>query len=102
MKLVYQTSKILANPIAMEVDTKIVMSSGKGVECLLTDSEGEPLGTKLYLPENTGPLQLQQTVNTLLKNVINQTKMFLAFVHVPIGTCCFIFHGNIYSGVQAY
>ncbi|KMZ76365.1 hypothetical protein ZOSMA_103G00710 [Zostera marina] len=52
----------------MEVDTKIVMSSGKGVECLLTDSEGEPLGTKLYLPENTGPLQLQQTVNTLLKN----------------------------------
>lgn len=39
------------------------------VMCLLTDPEGTPLGPTMYLPQNTGPPQLQQIVNQLLKNV---------------------------------
>ncbi|XP_042488770.1 notchless protein homolog [Macadamia integrifolia] len=38
------------------------------VMCLLTDPEGTPLGAPMYLPQNAGPLQLQQIVNKLLNN----------------------------------
>lgn len=83
-------------PVEMEVDTEMIMSSGRGVECLLTDSEGEPLGTKLYLPEKAGRLQLQQTVNTLLKNVINETKIFL----VSCISCIFSYSIFIFSSID--
>ncbi|KAM0938175.1 putative transcription factor WD40-like family [Dioscorea sansibarensis] len=43
-------------------------SSGNNVMCLLTDPEGEPLGSSLYLPQNVGPPQLQEIVNKLLSN----------------------------------
>lgn len=46
-------------------------SSGNNVMCLLTDPEGEPLGSSLYLPQNVGPPQLQEIVNKLLSNVSN-------------------------------
>ena len=49
----------------MEVETE----QGKSVMCLFTDPEGTPLGGTMYLPQNVDPLQLQQIVNTLLKNV---------------------------------
>lgn len=42
----------------------------KNVMCLLSDPEGTPLGPSMYLPENVGPVQLQEVVNQLLKNVI--------------------------------
>lgn len=45
------------------------ISSSNTVMCLLTDPEGEPLGAPLYLPQNSGPPQLQEIVNKLLKNV---------------------------------
>lgn len=43
--------------------------SNNSVMCLLTNLEGEPLGAPLYLPQNAGPLQLQQLVNKLHQNV---------------------------------
>ncbi|PKU82285.1 notchless protein homolog [Dendrobium catenatum] len=42
--------------------------SNNSVMCLLTNLEGEPLGAPLYLPQNAGPLQLQQLVNKLHQN----------------------------------
>lgn len=52
----------------MEMETEQA-ETGKSVMCLLTDPEGTPLGGSMYLPQNVGPLQLQQIVNQLLKNV---------------------------------
>ncbi|CAL9049333.1 notchless protein homolog [Musa acuminata AAA Group] len=52
------------------------ISSSNTVMCLLTDPEGEPLGAPLYLPQNSGPPQLQEIVNKLLKN---EEKMPYAF-----------------------
>lgn len=47
------------------------INSNNSVMCLLTNPEGEPLGAPLYLPQNAGPLQLQQLVNKLHQNVIS-------------------------------
>lgn len=52
----------------MEVETE-QGETGKSVMCVLTDPEGITLGGTMYLPQNVGPIQLQQIVNTLLKNV---------------------------------
>ncbi|KAL4205328.1 hypothetical protein AMTRI_Chr01g114070 [Amborella trichopoda] len=41
---------------------------GNNLLCLLTDPEGTPLGLPLYLPQDAGPAQLQDLVNTLLHN----------------------------------
>ncbi|CAA7026815.1 unnamed protein product [Microthlaspi erraticum] len=38
------------------------------VMCLLTDAEGTPLGSAMYIPHNAGPSQLTHFVNTLLNN----------------------------------
>lgn len=43
-------------------------SSGMAM-CLLTDAEGTPLGSPMYIPHNAGPLQLTSLVNTFLNNV---------------------------------
>ncbi|KAG4188110.1 Notchless -like protein [Gossypium arboreum] len=51
----------------MEVETE-QGETGKSVMCVLTDPEGTTLGGTMYLPQNVGPVQLQQIVNTLLKN----------------------------------
>ncbi|KAB2017659.1 hypothetical protein ES319_D08G177700v1 [Gossypium barbadense] len=51
----------------MEVETE-QGETGKSVMCVLTDPEGTTLGGTMYLPQNVGPIQLQQIVNTLLKN----------------------------------
>ncbi|KAK8650440.1 hypothetical protein V6N13_140079 [Hibiscus sabdariffa] len=51
----------------MEVEREQA-ETGKSVMCVLTDPEGTTLGGTMYLPQNVGPLQLQQIVNTLLKN----------------------------------
>lgn len=40
------------------------------VMCQFTDPEGTPLGAPIYLPQNAGPLQLQQLINQLLRNVL--------------------------------
>ncbi|XP_062118920.1 notchless protein homolog [Humulus lupulus] len=59
------------------------------VMCLLTDPEGIPLGPAMYLPQNSGPQQLQQIVNQLLNN---EEKLPYAFyisdqeLLVPLGT----------------
>ncbi|CAN6569943.1 unnamed protein product [Malus baccata var. baccata] len=50
--------------MAMEVEE----TEGKTVLCLLTDPDGTPLGSSVYLPQNTEPQHLQQIVNQLLKN----------------------------------
>lgn len=42
--------------------------TNSNVICRLTDPEGNPLGDAIYLPQNAGPAQLQQLVNTLLQN----------------------------------
>ncbi|CAH2073846.1 unnamed protein product [Thlaspi arvense] len=42
------------------------------VMCLLTDAEGTPLGSAMYIPHDAGPLQLTHFVNTFLNNVILQ------------------------------
>ena len=55
----------------MEVETE---EASKTVLCLFTDPEGAPLRTPMFLPQNAGPPQLQQIVNTLLHNV--------TFIHV--------------------
>ncbi|KAF4351006.1 hypothetical protein G4B88_015990 [Cannabis sativa] len=73
-----------------------VEASGQGemeivnnVMCLLTDPEGAPLGPAMYLPQNSGPQQLQQIVNQLLNN---EEKLPYAFyisdqeLLVPLGT----------------
>ena len=39
------------------------------VMCLLTDAEGTPLGSAMYIPHNAGHLQLTNLVNTFLNNV---------------------------------
>ncbi|KAJ0266258.1 WD40 repeat-containing protein [Hirschfeldia incana] len=36
--------------------------------CLLTDAEGTPLGSAMYIPHNAGTLQLTNLVNTFLNN----------------------------------
>ncbi|EXB37371.1 Notchless-like protein [Morus notabilis] len=59
------------------------------VMCLLTDPEGTPLGPTMYLPQNTGPPQLQQIVNQLLKNEEKLPYAFYISDHellVPLGT----------------
>ncbi|XVE76756.1 hypothetical protein DITRI_Ditri13aG0006500 [Diplodiscus trichospermus] len=72
----------------MEVETE-QGETGKSVMCVLTDPEGNPLGGTMYFPQNVGPLQLQQIVNTLLKN---EEKLPYAFyisnqeLLVPLGT----------------
>ncbi|CAN6866500.1 unnamed protein product [Brassica oleracea] len=38
------------------------------VMCLLTDAEGTPLGSAMYIPHNAGHLQLTNLVNTFLNN----------------------------------
>ncbi|KAM1431279.1 hypothetical protein ACFX2I_047249 [Malus domestica] len=50
--------------MAMELEE----AEGKTVLCLLTDPDGTPLGSSVYLPQNTEPQHLQQIVNQLLKN----------------------------------
>ena len=55
----------IASAMAMEVEE----TEGKTVLCLLTDPDGTPLGSSVYLPQNTEPQHLQQIVNQLLKNV---------------------------------
>ncbi|XP_031483494.1 notchless protein homolog [Nymphaea colorata] len=49
----------------MEVEKQEVVNN---VMCQLTDPEGNPLGKALYLPQDAGPLQLMELVNSLLKN----------------------------------
>lgn len=39
------------------------------VMCLFTDPEGNPLRNPMFIPQNAGPLQLQEIVNMLLDNV---------------------------------
>ncbi|KAG9460029.1 hypothetical protein H6P81_004537 [Aristolochia fimbriata] len=39
------------------------------VPCLLTDPEENPLGSALYLRQNSGPVQLLEVVNKLLHNL---------------------------------
>lgn len=53
----------------MEVEGDKNMENGNSVMCQLADPEGTPLGTAMYLPQNAGPKELQQIVNTLLSNV---------------------------------
>lgn len=52
----------------VEGEQRETMTSDK-VMCLLTDPEGTHLGAPMYLPQDTGPQQLQQMVNKLLNNV---------------------------------
>lgn len=54
------------------------MEETKNVMCLLTDPEGTPLGSPMYIPQNTVPQQLQELVNKLLNNVSTISK-FLVF-----------------------
>lgn len=56
----------------MEVETETMVEKREiinNVMCLLTDPEGTPLGSPMYLPQNAGPQQLNQIVNKLLSNV---------------------------------
>lgn len=53
----------------MDVEAGEEQKPMKNVMCLLSDPEGAPLGPSMYLPENVGPVQLQEVVNQLLKNV---------------------------------
>ncbi|KNA23871.1 hypothetical protein SOVF_021080 [Spinacia oleracea] len=54
----------------MEVEGDTEMENGNSVSvmCQLADPEGNPLGTAMFLPQNAGPKELQQIVNTLLSN----------------------------------
>lgn len=55
----------------MEVETETMVEKREiinNVMCLLTDPEGTPLGSPMYLPQNAGPQQLNQIVNKLLSN----------------------------------
>ncbi|OAY85411.1 Notchless protein [Ananas comosus] len=51
-----------------EEEREMRSSSNNSVICLLSNPEGEPLGAPLYLPQNSGPPQLQEIVNKLLNN----------------------------------
>ncbi|KAG9460027.1 hypothetical protein H6P81_004535 [Aristolochia fimbriata] len=41
------------------------------------DPEGNPLGSALYLPQKTGPVQLQKVVNKLLNNILIRQHLFI-------------------------
>ncbi|XP_019175867.1 PREDICTED: notchless protein homolog [Ipomoea nil] len=55
---------------AMDVEAPVPLprDSTNSVMCRLTDPEGTPLGTPMYLPEIAGPKELNQMVNKLLSN----------------------------------
>jgi len=56
----------------MEVETETMVEKREiinNVMCLLTDPDGTPLGSPMYLPQNAGPQHLNQIVNKLLNNV---------------------------------
>lgn len=59
-----------------ERDMRSNSNSNNSVICLLTNPEGEPLGAPLYLPQNSGPPQLQEIVNKLLNNVLLSLPFF--------------------------
>ncbi|KAK1259214.1 hypothetical protein QJS04_geneDACA010205 [Acorus gramineus] len=50
------------------VEMEVAVDSTKSACCQFLDPEGEVLGASIYLPLNAGPAQLQEIVNTLLKN----------------------------------
>ncbi|KAK2994471.1 hypothetical protein RJ640_008839 [Escallonia rubra] len=52
----------------MELEGEVQGEFSNNVMCLLTDPEGSPLGAPMFLPQNDGPIELQQMVNKLLKN----------------------------------
>ncbi|KAK9125275.1 hypothetical protein Scep_014121 [Stephania cephalantha] len=52
----------------MEVEARPESMNTNTVMCLLTDPEGTPLGSSMYIPQTAGPLQLQELVNKLLNN----------------------------------
>ncbi|BAT95872.1 hypothetical protein VIGAN_08269600, partial [Vigna angularis var. angularis] len=55
----------------MEVETETMVEKREiinNVMCLLTDLDGTPLGSPMYLPQNAGPQHLNQIVNKLQNN----------------------------------
>ncbi|KAG2384591.1 Notchless protein-like protein [Vigna angularis] len=55
----------------MEVETETMVEKREiinNVMCLLTDTDGTPLGSPMYLPQNAGPQHLNQIVNKLQNN----------------------------------
>ncbi|BAT95873.1 hypothetical protein VIGAN_08269700 [Vigna angularis var. angularis] len=55
----------------MEVETETMVEKREiinNVMCLLTDPDGTPLGSPMYLPQNVGPQHLNQIVNKLQNN----------------------------------
>ncbi|BAT95876.1 hypothetical protein VIGAN_08270000 [Vigna angularis var. angularis] len=63
----------------MEVETETMVEKREiinNVMCLLTDPNGTPLGSPMYLPQNAGPQHLNQIVNKLQNN---EEKLSYAF-----------------------
>lgn len=59
----------MSEAMDVEAPVPLLRDSTSSVMCRLTDPEGTPLGTSMYLPEIAGPKELNQMVNKLLNNV---------------------------------
>nr|GMC52978.1 notchless protein homolog [Ipomoea batatas] len=58
----------MSEAMDVEAPVPLLRDSTSIVMCRLTDPEGTPLGTSMYLPEIAGPKELNQMVNKLLNN----------------------------------
>nr|GMC86757.1 notchless protein homolog [Ipomoea batatas] len=58
----------MSEAMDVEAPVPLLRDSTSSVMCRLTDPEGTPLGTSMYLPEIAGPKELNQMVNKLLNN----------------------------------